>query len=109
MAVVLLTWLSGPMGALACGTAFVVAYVLRSPRAEAAAAVVAMVMAGVLVAAAPPWPAGRAAVDDSLVQWLVLVAVAVCVLAPVGTSGAAELWSRVSPRRPHRMTGRSTP
>ena len=109
VAVVLLTWLSGPMGALACGTAFVVAYVLRSPRAEAAAAVVAMVMAGVLVAAAPPWPAGRAAVDDSLVQWLVLVAVAVCVLAPVGTSGAAELWSRVSPRRPHRMTGRSTP
>ena len=75
-------------------------YVLRSPGAEAAGAFVAMVMAGVLVAAAPPWPAGRAAVDDSLFSGSSSMAVAVCVLAPVGTRGAAELWSRVSPRRP---------
>jgi arabinofuranan 3-O-arabinosyltransferase len=106
--VVALSVLAGPLGALAGGAALVLCYVLRSTAAEAASAFAALVVAAVFVAASAAWPESRAAVDDSVVQVLVLIAVALCVSAPVGGAGTRGWVSRRSLLRPQRMTGRST-
>lgn len=99
-----LAWIAGPVGALAGGAALLLVTLVRSRRTEGAMVVLLAAVATVLVVAAAPWPESRAAVDDPLVQVMVLTAVAVAVLASGEFVTPVLRW----PWRPRRMTGRST-
>jgi arabinofuranan 3-O-arabinosyltransferase len=97
-----LIMLAGAVGGVAAASSLAAVAVLRSRRAEVVVAAVAVVTGSVLVIAAGPWPGSRAAVDDLVVQLLVLVAVALTLVSSDPLTGARSL------RRPQRMSGRST-
>lgn len=99
-----LVLIAGASGLVAGLLALTMVSLLGSRVTVAAVATASGVMAAVFVAAAPPWPVASAAVDDELVQVLVLVAVAMVVLTAGGPPGLLGL----SARRPRRMIGRST-
>lgn len=63
-----------------------------------------LAVAAFMVAANPAWPTTRASVDNTMVQFLVMVALAMCLMPPWPIP---DRWL-VSWRRPHLMIGRST-
>jgi len=98
----LLSAVAGLLGASVAVGCLLLALVARRPWVQSSVICV-LVLGAALVVAGRPWPAANRAVDLLVVQWLVLLAVALAA-CPVASSSAGR---RRLPR-PRRMTGRST-
>ncbi len=103
----LLSALAGPLGFLA-GIVGVGANRLLTRRAAVVAGGAAGIAAASLVVVTGLWPDGRAGVDSSLAQFLVVAALASCLIAMSSALDRASGRGALSFLLPLRMMGRST-